>query len=630
MAEIRITEYPSPDQRGNYTLTAFVPDLPKATRKAVNYKLAWTIHVHPGDPEKRHERGEREFTKTLTWESGQQPHFRLDADSGCVIEVGDIVEIEVKVRETIHGSDIAVPAVAVIAGYTRALSPDQAYLIEYLKNNFDHELSKIPTALDTALGALGTGIGEQVASIPKALHDQLGFQPKHADAEKRSLAAAIEPWVKSQRERTASDDRYVKLWTCINETSTSMSFANYSKYVETVLCRGMDFSSGAKAFRPGDFAAFLGALGNQYADLTFPNMGSGGHSFEVLRYATEAFLLRNAALPLGDLLPDGSENSDAVFKELGKVGKNDFCDAAEIASNRRQPFCVELLWSYWHEESALVQAWKAICLRFQNRRAPTLRDPLINLDVHPLRPLSNLIWSYVRSERDLLTPQRRNLEYEYAMGISLVGNAVKAEEAVVRRSGFLAAFHGVLNAASQYYREEQDTNVIPDPYPLLNALRELRRHLVDSMHNQYGQLPWQAKAYMLMLKWLMARPEVKDFLPTRPLTISSEPWMDRVDVMKRLQGWHDIPSRHFATLADIGERLLLSIRFGPWGQGTQPPDDEGNAKSWAATFKGNVKEYVQTYRTVCGVDLSAFGNVDQTMPSVLLQRQVALARPSPA
>jgi hypothetical protein len=271
-----------------------------------------------------------------------------------------------------------------------------------------------------------------------------------------------------------------------------------------------------------------------------------------------------------------------------------------------------------------VQSWNAICLRFQNRRAPSLRDPLVALETHPLRPLGNMIWGYIRAERDLLTPQRRNLEYQYAYGIGLWGQAVR-EEAVVQRSNFIAVFNSLINVASRYYRDEQDENVNANAFPVLQGLRELRGQLVDGMHNQYRQLPWQAKVEMLMLKWLMSRPEVETFLPRKPISMNVEPWMEAVDAMRRLQGWGETPARVFSTLADAGERLLLSVRFGPWGQGDPALDTPENAESWLQVFRNDIFEYVHAYRSITGgVDLAHEGVIDQAPPSLYLQRQLAL------
>ena len=54
-----------------------------------------------------------------------------------------------------------------------------------------------------------------------------------------------------------------------------------------------------------------------------------------------------------------------------------------------------------------------------------------------------------------------------------------------------------------------------------------------------------------MQQWLLARPEFREFLPTRIMVAYPEPWMDRVDAMKRLQGWTDTSVLHFRNLADL-------------------------------------------------------------------------------
>ncbi len=46
--------------------------------------------------------------------------------------------------------------------------------------------------------------------------------------------------------------------------------------------------------------------------------------------------------------------------------------------------------------------------------------------------------------------------------------------------------------------------------------------------------------------------------------------MDRVDAMKRLQGWTDVSVQHFHDLAVFGEQILLGIRFGAWAVEEQP------------------------------------------------------------
>lgn len=90
-----------------------------------------------------------------------------------------------------------------------------------------------------------------------------------------------------------------------------------------------------------------------------------------------------------------------------------------LQSKLLNPPLLELIWSYWHEEGGLVQTLNALSLRFQNVRRGVDRDPLANLAIDPLRPLGNLLWGYIEDERNRLTINRRNLEYQYEYGISL-------------------------------------------------------------------------------------------------------------------------------------------------------------------------------------------------------------------
>ncbi len=442
-----------------------------------------------------------------------------------------------------------------------------------------------------------------------------------------AILTAVRAWSRRAAKQAVPDSPYMRLWTKIQETSDMLSYGRYKEFVDELLCKGNDFTIDGNTVTVAEIGDFKAALNKLAAGDRTDAVGD--RAFDVLRYATEAFLLKYAQLDLsvaGTDLP-GAEANNPFYTTLREIGDSDFCKDAESANNRRRFFCVELIWSYFHEVAGLVQSWKAICLRYQNRRSRTLRDPLVALETHPLRPLSSLIWGYIRAERELLTPQRRNLEYQYAYGIGLWGGAVSGEEPVVQRSKFIATFNSLINVVTRYYRDEQDLNVVADGFPVLQALRELRGQLVDGMHNQYGQLPWQAKVEMLMLKWLMSRQEVKTFLPSKPITLSGEPWMESVDAMRRLQGWGDTPSRVFARVADIAERLLLSVRFGPWGSQDAGLDNEANAKSWADSFRDDVREYVHIYRVItAGVDLSAHGVIDATPPSVYLQRQLALSQ----
>ncbi len=92
--------------------------------------------------------------------------------------------------------------------------------------------------------------------------------------------------------------------------------------------------------------------------------------------------------------------------------------------------------------------------------------------------------------------------------------------------------------------------------------------------------------------------------------------MDRVDAMKRLQGWIDTNVRHFRDLGYFGEQILLTIRFGSWNEA-----DGDQAKVWARYWRHPIQNYIYAYRIATGVDLTA----DVTQPQ---QRRVFAAQPS--
>ena len=301
-----------------------------------------------------------------------------------------------------------------------------------------------------------------------------------------------------------------------------------------------------------------------------------------------------------------------------------------LQSKLLNPPLLELIWSYWHEEGGLVQTLNALSLRFQNVRRGVDRDPLANLAIDPLRPLGNLLWGYIEDERNRLTINRRNLEYQYEYGISLIGKAVQNIPVAEHRTNFLRSFHELLRAAIEFYQQANFTTVIPDGFPILNHLREVHLMLAEGAHNQYGDLPWTARVEMLTQQWLLARPEVREFLGGRIMVPYTEPWMDRVDNMKQLQGWNPTNITHFRDLGVFGEQLLLSIRYGSWND---PALGGQNAANWAHYWRAEIQRYIHAYKAVTGVDLASDivdtrislpANEDRyQQPAQLIERQVA-------
>jgi hypothetical protein len=296
------------------------------------------------------------------------------------------------------------------------------------------------------------------------------------------------------------------------------------------------------------------------------------------------------------------------------------------------PCFVELIWSYWQEEAGLVQTMNAISWRFQNRRAVGDRDPLASLEIDPLRPLNNFLWGYIQDEEHRLSVVRRAYEYAHHYGLTLLGKAVPEIRGTDNRSRFIESLHNLLHLCSIFYKEDDDTTVVADGFPLLNALKEVHLLLTQGAANQYGDLPWTARLEMLMQQWLLARPEFREFLPRRIMVDYPEEWMSSVETMKTLQGWHSASVLHFRDLAVFGEQIVLSIRFQAWPSIIKADD----AANWARYWRPEIQGYIYAYRAVTGVDVTE--RPDATAPSLLLRQRMqqslptartALAHPTP-
>jgi hypothetical protein len=153
-------------------------------------------------------------------------------------------------------------------------------------------------------------------------------------------------------------------------------------------------------------------------------------------------------------------------------------------------------------------------------------------------------------------------------------------------------------------------------------LKEVHLILSEGAHNQFGDLPSTARIEMLMQQWLLARPEFRDFLPTRIMVAYPEPWMDRVDAMKKVQAWSDTNSLHFRNLGMFGEQILLTIRYGAWAD----VHDAAQAANWVRFWRPEIQGYVHAYRSATGVDLTALpvgAQVNARLPSALLEERLA-------
>src|SRR3954470_7090344 len=119
----------------------------------------------------------------------------------------------------------------------------------------------------------------------------------------------------------------------------------------------------------------------------------------------------------------------------------------------------------------LVQTMNAVSMRFQNRRGRADVDPLANLTIDPLRPLSNLLWGYIQDEQHRLTVARRAYEYDHHYGLRLRRRDAARLRPADSRARFIGAFHDLLHRTALFYKEEDDTTMISDGFPVLNGLR---------------------------------------------------------------------------------------------------------------------------------------------------------------
>ena len=305
----------------------------------------------------------------------------------------------------------------------------------------------------------------------------------------------------------------------------------------------------------------------------------------------------------------------AAFPEFEREGGDDRLIAARI----NEPCLIELIWSYWMEEGMLVQTMNAVAQRFQNVRAGGERDPLMNLEIDPLRPLNNLLWGFIQDELNRLSVRRRAYEYAHHYGLTLYGKAASGLRVAESRSKFLEAFHNLLFQTSVFFKEDFQTTVIADGFPLLNSLREVHLILAQGAQNQFGDLPWTARVEMLLMQFMLSRREIHDFLQARIMVPYREPWEAQVDAMKTMQGWTDVTVSHFRDLAVYGEQLLLSIRYGDW----IADNDEYSAINWARYFRPEIQGYLHAYRAVTGIDLTNADTVDATIPGILLRKRMA-------
>jgi hypothetical protein len=415
------------------------------------------------------------------------------------------------------------------------------------------------------------------------------------------------------------------LWVAIKNRTHAVSFVEYKRFMDHVLYGG-DESEGP---RPRELDIPLGV-----------------EAYRALKYLTEAFLLRQSGVFIGGNRWDQfASHGDDWREEMKKRLKEYLGEPPRLPYFRTviedafpwlerkgaihdpvllehidRPPMIELIHTYWLEEGMLMQTINAVAQRFQNVHSKAERDPLANFELDPLRRINNWLWGFIQDEPNRLTVRRRAFEYLHQYGLPLYGKAVQGLRPADTRSKFIEAFHNLLHQTYIFYKQDDQTTIIADAYPLLNALKEVHLILAQAASNQFNDARWATRVETLLVQFILSQPAMRDFLQGRPLVPYQEPWMPQVDAMKTLQSWSDVTVTHFRNLAVYGEQILLSIRFGNWVD----IQNSDHAAHWAREFRPAIQTYMSAYRAATGVDLTTSDRVDAVPPAIHLQHRLSV------
>jgi hypothetical protein len=555
------------------------------------------------------------MTKSLRRHNTIKAHPKKIAAGGIVLltaEVPTIPQVEYTIEWIVEGPDrrphldVAALGVTTVAGGPLKLECDGS--------------DTIRSTLDT--GSLDPGAWKVIARLtPTNGEEPIDLYSDDIEVTPRPFQAGDDVSVTLTRAAVPPTSDQA-LWVAIRNSANALSFDRYSAFIEALMCGEGDEHVGKRVEHR------FGKVKRRTA-LPFPNVDR----YRVLKAATEVFLMTHCGADLQDfddvdldeeatrlgrpVTRDELEHQmrhylkrvargDGDFlevvpylglirRQLGDVpvigsdrGDDDATDVCFgiLAERLERPMFLELIHEYWAEEGGLFATMNAILRRFENRRVRG-RDPLIGMDIDPLRPLNSLLWGMVQDRQHRLTPRRLAYEFDHHYGLRSSRYAGPPVRGADSRSRFMQAFHELMSLCAVFYTQDDNTTVIADGFPILNALKETHLLLTAGAHNQYNSLPWTARHEALMYQWILASGEMREFLPMRTMVAYPEPWIASVDAMNKLQGWSNTSVVHYRDLSVFGEQLLLGIRFGAWSV----VNDPNQAANWARYVRPEMQAF---------------------------------------
>ena len=235
---------------------------------------------------------------------------------------------------------------------------------------------------------------------------------------------------------------------------------------------------------------------------------------------------------------------------------------------RPGPWPLELLWSFWLDAMRLDDALAAAGGLPGLPPGSTVARLLSGMAGDPSR-----IGAGARAEA-----------YRHAYGLRL---GAAAPPTLLRQARVPAALATLLRRATGLLRDDDDTTTAPDALPLLHALGDLQNLLNEAVHPALEDVTRAARRDMLLALYALGRPELRPLLPIRRHVVLPEPWMPAVDALATLERWPQVSAGIYGRLADAGERILLSVRFGGWAQAA----DGERAVGWARFWRAELHDY---------------------------------------